>query len=599
MLFRPKLDSTLTILGIHYSFLEHPNAKGMLYGQSGKRGTVYKIQDKTGKPYALKVFNQKFRSEDIESSALRLASYKDINGLEICQRTVITAARDKHLVEQYPDLEYAVLMPWVQGETWFDILKSNRPFSVDQSRFYAKALADLLSALCQRQLAHCDISGPNLLVDFPHNRLSLVDIEEMYGPGFTRPSILPSGTAGYGHKLAVNGLWSADADRFSGSILIAEILGKSEARFNSVVGEDADSYFDKEEIHSNSSDRYRLLKQILNENFGSQVCALLEQAWTSPTLNDCPQFHEWSQALTVGDVPRIVSTAAAQTSISSVTSRLYGASADERGISVPQVPVKTGLTSSQNIVAPPPTIPGGPVSAWRSLTPEKPSQQSPQEIDRPESARQQEPYRSSRNANIPTASKTSPTSKIAIGFAITGAIAVAVLLMLGSSVESLKDATADIGYVAYYGLGSTGLALILGLLQAWVFKDRLRSSKRFLYVLITALGGFAGGSVVGVISNVSLANGGGFLAGYLAGAIIGAVGGSVASVGQNVFLGNHSASMKWFWFNAISWMVIWSIGWFSTGIGGATGTALAAGIILILSGVTLQYLLKTSPEIEF
>lgn len=627
MLFRPKLDTSLTIGSMQYKFLEHPNAVSMVYGQAGKRGTVYKIQDQAGKAFAFKVFTQKCRSEDIEVSAKVLAPYKDLPGLEVCSRVVLTKHSHADLIKTYPDLEYAVLMPWVQGETWFDVLKGHPNFSKEDSRYFATAFAKMLAGIEQRGLAHCDLSGPNLLLDFQKRRLALVDIEEMYGPGFSRPSIVPSGTAGYGHKTISPGfgLWGADADRFSGSILIAEILGKFDQRFQKEITAESESFFEKDELQTDSP-RYQILSQILRQQYGQKVQALFEQAWFSASLDVCPSLAEWLQALAPSQEtsPAGAATASPRVAPSASVPRLYNPFADGEEIPVsPETPSRETArptppaSTNQPSIQPPPVLKDGPVNAWRSLKPEgkadpaefAPLYQMPAGQQADQGYFSSQPVARSAPPTAVTPPQDAPVSHPAVaklpfnifwGFAMVGVTAVAALMIFGSSVESIKKVAQSANLVAFYGIGSTGLGLLLGLLQAWVFKSRLRIAKRAMYVLITTLSGLIGGAVVGVIGNMVLANSHVFLPNVVAGLVIGAIGGCVASLGQNAFLGNASAAVKWFLFNLISWAVIWGMGWLVASlIAGPVGTSIGAGLILLLSGASLQVLLKYSPEIEF
>lgn len=48
MPFRPKTNTTININQSTYTFTEHPAAKGMPYGQTGRRATVYQVQDTAG-----------------------------------------------------------------------------------------------------------------------------------------------------------------------------------------------------------------------------------------------------------------------------------------------------------------------------------------------------------------------------------------------------------------------------------------------------------------------------------------------------------------------------------------------------------------------
>jgi len=292
MSFRPTIHSKITITAGDYSFTEHPAAKGMPYGQTGRRATVYQVQDARGSFHALKVFTNAFRTAQTESGARRIAAFANLPGLQVCSRTVLTRQNVVSLLGQYPDLEYAVLMPWVQGQTWQEILLARQPLTAEQSLALARSFASILATMEQNGIAHCDLSGPNVLV--AGATVALVDVEDLYAPGLEQPAKLPGGSAGYGHKTAAGGLWRADADRFAGAVLLAEMLSWCDERVRRIaVGE---QYFDVSELQT-GCDRYQLLSRSLKEKWGQAVAILLERAWYSPALSDCPMLAEWQTML--------------------------------------------------------------------------------------------------------------------------------------------------------------------------------------------------------------------------------------------------------------------------------------------------------------
>jgi len=135
-------------------------------------------------------------------------------------------------------------------------------------------------------------------------RVELVDVEGLYAPGFARPEALPSGSSGYAHRAAQEGLWGPTADRFAGAILLAEILGwGDETVREACYGE---TYFDPGEMPSTNSPllpgeglgvRAAILVSALVRHYGQAVADLFERAWKSETLADCPTFGEWLVAL--------------------------------------------------------------------------------------------------------------------------------------------------------------------------------------------------------------------------------------------------------------------------------------------------------------
>ncbi len=303
MPFRPTINFRLEIQNKAYVFTPHPAAKGIPYGQTGRRATVYQVASENGEVYALKVFTQAFRSPRIADAAVRLQNFAQFPGLGVCQRHVLTRQAQPEIIQKYPDLEFAVLMPWVQGETWQEFMISHRSLPFDSALTLAGQVTLLFAGLEQNNLAHCDIAGPNVLVDFPSlsntvsttvSSLALVDVEEMYGPGLTQPEKLPAGTPGYDHRVAKHGLWSSDADRFAGAVMLAEILTRHDERIRQISLQE--QYFDPGEMQQNS-ERYQAVIQVLKANGASLAADLFARAWFSQTLSECPAFSEWYLAL--------------------------------------------------------------------------------------------------------------------------------------------------------------------------------------------------------------------------------------------------------------------------------------------------------------
>ena len=158
------INQELLIDNVTYRVAAHPAAAGMPYGQEGRQATVYQLVAASGEQWALKVFKARYRIPALVALADRLAGFADLPGLAVCQRTVLTARRHSTLLRQYPDLTYAVLMPWISGPTWMETLLDRRAFTPEQSLTLARSLAETLAALEEHGVAHCDLSGPNLLL---------------------------------------------------------------------------------------------------------------------------------------------------------------------------------------------------------------------------------------------------------------------------------------------------------------------------------------------------------------------------------------------------------------------------------------------------
>jgi tetratricopeptide (TPR) repeat protein len=251
----------------------------------------------------------------------QLVKYSGLPGLTVCHRQILTRQRNKQLLEQHPDLQFAVLMPWIEGPTWMEVmLAKDDPvwdsFVPQHSTALANALAQILTGMEQCGIAHCDLSASNVLLpalveSSPNtSAIELVDIEELYAANLAQPNALPGGSDGYAHKTAVSGLWSADADRFSGAVLIAEMLGWCDARVRrAAYGE---QFFDPSEMQRDT-ERYRLLRMALKDCWSDPIAKTFERAWQSGQLSDCPSLAEWATRLreqTAGTRASVRATAA-------------------------------------------------------------------------------------------------------------------------------------------------------------------------------------------------------------------------------------------------------------------------------------------------
>jgi WD40 repeat protein/rubrerythrin len=302
MTFRPAPEDKLTIGDRTYRIAEHPAAPGMAYGQSGRRGTVYQLMDEGGQAWALKVFLPQFREPRLVGEAERIRKYTELPGLRVAERDVLTSSQHITLIREHMELAYAVLMPWIPGRTWFEVVVNNIPISSDESLRIAHSVVHTLLGMEERGLAHCDLSGSNVILK-PDSTIELVDLEEMYASDLSRPVALPGGSPGYAHKTAPEGLWQPEADRFAGAVLLAEILGWSDERIcKSAWGE---GYFDPCEMQTNC-ERFNLLRNVLREDWNEMAATFFERAWFSETLALCPTFTEWLAALPEAVPERVV-----------------------------------------------------------------------------------------------------------------------------------------------------------------------------------------------------------------------------------------------------------------------------------------------------
>ncbi|SDH47281.1 Tetratricopeptide repeat-containing protein [Aneurinibacillus thermoaerophilus] len=305
MNFQPEVGETIRLFGRKYTFSKHPAVEGIdiPYGQEGRQGTVYQLVDEQARTLhryvAFKVFRERFKSERQIELAKKFQKYAGGYGLSACLRSVIEQQSHEKLVSQYEDLQYSVLMPWIEGPTWADILLEERALTREECLQIACTFAYIMKEMEEAGLAHCDLSSSNVLipylskekVDHSFADIELVDIEELYAPDVRKPPVLPGGSPGYAADYVRDGVWTANADRFAGAVLLAEMIAW---HHDSIRIEKADdmSYFAAEEMQK-KSERYRKIKVVVQDTLGEAAAELFTRAWESRNLKECPSFAEW------------------------------------------------------------------------------------------------------------------------------------------------------------------------------------------------------------------------------------------------------------------------------------------------------------------
>ncbi|MCY9692046.1 serine/threonine-protein kinase [Paenibacillus alginolyticus] len=301
MVFQPNAGDELIVEGITYRLGGHPAFKEMPYGQEGRQGTVFQLLpiEPDNEVKALKVFKPLFRNPGLVYQSEFLEPVGSMEGLTVCHRYVITPQKEQALLKKHPDMLYAVTMPWIEGPTWLDIVLDKRTLSRSESLMLAVSFAKLLSTMEQRGMAHCDLSAPNVIIPYLAEAgidrkaapIELVDVEQMYGMKMEKPDHLPGGSPGYAaHHVMQKGLWSKYSDRFSGSVILAEMLIWCDHEIRSTAW--GESYFDPAETQ-HSCERHELMNRKLREHWGEEVSRLFNQAWESEELHGCPTFGEW------------------------------------------------------------------------------------------------------------------------------------------------------------------------------------------------------------------------------------------------------------------------------------------------------------------
>jgi len=292
-MFNPTLSTRLNIDGVEYTFTPHPAIPTLVWGQEGRHAIVFRLQ-RGNEAYGLKVFRPVFRHPGLIATAESLWTYHELPGMLVCKQAVITREGFPELVRQYEDLDYAMVMPWIEGDTWFDVIHKRSKLTLDQSRAIADNMAWTLYALELNQLAHCDLSSGNVILDPRMDQSHLVDVEDLYSPWLEQPPLVPAGTPGYQHKeSAEKGQWGPMGDRFAGVVLIAEMLGWAHPDVRAKAW--GESYFAPDEIQQ-KGERFETLAKALRI-YHPGFTEAFEQAWRSERLDDCPPLKTWYDLL--------------------------------------------------------------------------------------------------------------------------------------------------------------------------------------------------------------------------------------------------------------------------------------------------------------
>lgn len=292
-MFNPTLQTVLVVDDQELKFTPHPVVPTLVWGQEGRHAIVYHLHN-NGDNYALKVFRPVFRHPGLLEAANALWTYHELPGMRVCKQTVITRETHPELVEKHEDLDYAMLMPWITGKTWFDYLQTRERLTLDQSRAVAESMAWTLYALEINYLAHCDLSAGNVIVDPKLDMVHLVDVEDLYSPWLEPPPMVPAGTPGYQHAQASSaGQWGPLGDRFAGALLMAEMLGWAHPEVRKAAY--GESYFAPNEIQQDN-ERYDILRSTL-EIYDPGFAEVFDDTWRADSFESCPPLKTWYDLL--------------------------------------------------------------------------------------------------------------------------------------------------------------------------------------------------------------------------------------------------------------------------------------------------------------
>lgn len=293
MFVDPNIGDSIHIEGNIYTFIETPGAPDVIYAEIGRKAKVYRVVCNQ-QAFALKTFKPKYRLPELIGSTELLRRYEAVPGLKVAHRTLLTPEKNSDVISKNESFNYSILMPWVEGQSWFNLVTGRVPITTAQSLRLAHALTSAVSELEQRDLAHCDLSSSNFVFSVNFSQVELIDIEDMFGYGLKAPTQKSQGTGGYAPNwMPATGAWEAAGDRFALGILVSEILGWALEDIRMLS--EGDAYFASGEA-GHKSQRSHILSQHL-EQIHPELANLFKTVWFSESFEECPRIADWKRVL--------------------------------------------------------------------------------------------------------------------------------------------------------------------------------------------------------------------------------------------------------------------------------------------------------------
>lgn len=302
--FRPFIGMHLAIGGMYCEFVPHPlfpEDSEAVFVLEGGEALVYQVRDvRTKSLYALKVIKPAYRSEHLARVAETIRRCTHISGFYLPNRLCLTTTEFADLIKTYPDLEYAILMPWLTGQTWSGLVQdqtASAHYTQQQACKLAAMVANLLRNLESLHLAHSDIAGGNIVLSPDLQHIQLLDLEGLYIPGVPPPPFCSQGSPGYQHRHpGPRGQWYPEGDRFAGAILLTEMLTWWNPRVRAHVPDYADTLFQPAQLQTNGLSLWQEVRNTL-WSIRPELLHLFDRAWSSSSLAECPEMASWSALL--------------------------------------------------------------------------------------------------------------------------------------------------------------------------------------------------------------------------------------------------------------------------------------------------------------
>jgi serine/threonine protein kinase len=285
--FKPDPGDTLVLFGEPMAFPQHPSARiRMPNSAEGGRATVYELRDPGGRRLALKVFRLRYREPGLAQSGARLTGLRALQGMNAAQRQVLLPGDD--IVRRFPDLEYALLMPWIDGETWTEVMMRGAALPAGTAIHLCARFLSVMRDLETAGAAHTDIAGGNVVVQQDPIGVQLLDLEDMYLAGAPRPANPRPGSDGYQHRLR-EPVFCPEGDRYAAAVLAAEILAMADPALTE-MGSDT-GMFGAPAGDPVGDAAYTRVDPWLRQ-VAPDFASTFWRAWHAPRLAECPTLAE-------------------------------------------------------------------------------------------------------------------------------------------------------------------------------------------------------------------------------------------------------------------------------------------------------------------
>jgi hypothetical protein len=170
-------------------------------------------------------------------------------------------------------------------------------------------LVESLATLEDRGFAHGDLAASNILINWEHDTVALIDIEDMYHGEITEPTnVFQSGSGTGGYRFSRNfRSWLPEADRFAASIVIAEIISLSDRLALSTS--QIETLFSQQVLDQRISAnptavRDPAITNVINAMRKLNLHTILEDVLTAKLLTDVPALQVWANKIGVKIIDR-------------------------------------------------------------------------------------------------------------------------------------------------------------------------------------------------------------------------------------------------------------------------------------------------------